>query len=72
MDNILTAILTALSSVVTTFGSVLTGAFEGVVGIFYDGTKGLTSVGYLLILAFAISLVFLAFKVVKGLVLRHK
>lgn len=66
--GIVTEIISAVGEWITGVFGWLVAAVEGVVGIFYDSTEGLTIVGVLLLFGLAMSLVFFAFRFIRGLI----
>lgn len=66
MANILTAIGTMLTSVL----SWLTSTVSGVAGIFYDSTDGFTFIGTLLLVAFGLGFIWVLIKFITKLVKR--
>lgn len=66
--GIVTEIISAVGEWITGVFGWLVAAVEGVVGIFYDSTDGLTIVGVLLLFGLAMSLVFFAFRFIRGLI----
>jgi len=65
--GIVTEIISAVSAWITGVFGWLVDAVEGVVAIFYD-SDGLTIVGVLLLFGLAMSLVFFAFRFIRGLI----
>lgn len=63
----LTAFFATVTQSVTSFIGVVTGLFEGLIAIFYDGTA-ITDVGTLVFAAFGIGLVWFGFRFVLRLV----
>lgn len=66
--SIVSEVISAVSEWITGVFGWLVAAVQGVVSIFYDPTDGLTIVGVLLLFGLAMSLVFFAFKFIKGLI----
>ena len=67
MAAFLTALWTALSSVVTGFGGVLADAFDGAVGVVWDGAN-ITVLGGILIAGVGASLIWLVVGLITNLI----
>lgn len=68
MMGIVTEIIQAVGEWITGIFGWLVSAVQGVVTIFYDDTEGLTIVGVLLLFGLAMTLVFFAFRFIRGLI----
>ena len=66
--GIVTEIISAVGEWITGIFGWLVSAVQGVVAIFYDSTEGLTIVGVLLLFGLAMTLVFFAFRFIRGLI----
>lgn len=66
--SIVTSIITALTSWVSGFVTLITESLSSVVAIFYDSTTGLTVIGSLALLGLAIGLVGFVIAFVRGLI----
>lgn len=64
------AIFTAVGDAITAFAGVIGNGFTSIVALFYT-TDGLTPLGYLSIIGFGISLGFMAWGVIRGLMSRR-
>ena len=60
------AIMDTLTSIVQSFGGVLSKVFSSITSIFYDGTD-LTFLGIILLVGVGASLVYWGFKLIQGL-----
>lgn len=60
----------AVGGLVQAVIDILTSSFEAIVGIFYDGETGFTVLGYFLLLGLSMSLIWIVFKVIRGLIKR--
>jgi hypothetical protein len=71
--SIVTEIVDVIGALITGMLGWITDAFEGVLGIFYDGeTSKLTVLGVLLLFGLAFSLVMFAFRFIRGLIANRK
>lgn len=62
------AIMDTLTSIVTSFGGVLSKVFTSITSIFYDATANeLTFLGIILLVGVGASLVYWGFKLIQGL-----
>lgn len=66
--GIITEVIQAVGEWITGIFGWLVDAVQGVTDIFYDSTEGLTIVGVLLLFGLAMTLVFFAFRFIKGLI----
>lgn len=67
--EIITDLFSALATIITGLITALTGAFSGVVAIFYTDT-GFTALGALLLIGFGLFFVMFAWRVIKSLLKR--
>ena len=66
--SIITDLLTAVGTILTAFISLMSEAFQGVIGIFYEEETGFTMLGLLFVLGLAIGVFYFVFRFVRYLI----
>ena len=66
--TIISDLIEAVGTILTSFVSLMGDAFEGVIAIFYVSDSGFTTIGYLFILGLAVGLFYFVFRFVRYLI----
>lgn len=67
---VITELFEIVSAVITSLVNALTSAVNGITGLFYDAENGFTFVGTMLLIGLGFTLVFWAFRFIRGLIRR--